>query len=71
MTVHRPEQYCSVDQGIYGHLTWRNLAMLAAERGDRDEAARFWHEVLAECPGDREAIAQLRRLDPEPCALGN
>jgi hypothetical protein len=31
----RPEQFCSVDQGICGHLTRRNLAALATERGSR------------------------------------
>ena len=34
LTLRRPEQFASVDQGIYGHLTRRNLAALAAERGD-------------------------------------
>jgi hypothetical protein len=48
--------------GIYGHLTRRNLAALAAERGDRGEAARLWRAVLAECPGDREALARLDDL---------
>ncbi len=33
--LSRPNRYCSVDQGIYGHHTRRNLAALAAERGDR------------------------------------
>ncbi|MGC8644396.1 MAG: glycosyltransferase, partial [Isosphaeraceae bacterium] len=28
LTLKRPEQFCSVDQGIYGHLTLRNLAAL-------------------------------------------
>jgi tetratricopeptide (TPR) repeat protein len=56
----RPDQFCSVDQGIYGHLTRRNLAALAAERGDHAETERLWREVLAECPGDREALAKLR-----------
>ena len=46
--------------GIYGHLTRRNLAALAAERGDTEEAARLWADVLTECPGDREALAKLR-----------
>ena len=32
------EQYCSFDNGIYGHITGRNLAGLAAERGDLAEA---------------------------------
>ena len=54
-----------MDWGIYGHLTWRNLAMLATERGDLAEAARLWRAVLAECPGDRAALAHLQRLDPE------
>ena len=57
--LKRPDQFCSVDQGIYGHLTRRNLAALAAERGDRQECERLWREVLAECPGDHEALAKL------------
>jgi hypothetical protein len=56
--------------GIYGHLTRRNLAALAAERGDYDEASRLWAEVLAECPGDPEATARLRRLAPGHAAIG-
>ncbi len=59
LTLRRPEQFCSVDQGIYGHLTLRNLAALAAERGDRAEADRLWRAVLAECPGDAEATSRL------------
>jgi glycosyltransferase involved in cell wall biosynthesis len=62
LTLRRPEQFCSVDPGIYGHLTRRNLAVLAAERSDLAEAARLWREVLAECPGDLEAIAKLERF---------
>jgi glycosyltransferase involved in cell wall biosynthesis len=60
--LRRPDQFCSVDQGIFGHLTRRNLAALAAERGDHDEALTLWHEVLADCPGDREALAKLAQL---------
>jgi hypothetical protein len=55
--------------GIYGHLTRRNLAVLAIQRGDAAEAARLWSAVLAECHGDREALAHLERLAarrPEP-----
>jgi hypothetical protein len=48
-----------LDPGIYGHLTRRNLAVLATERGDLTETERLWREVLAECPGDREALAKL------------
>ena len=62
-TLARPEQFRSVDPGIYGHLTRRNLAALAAERGDLDEVGRLWEEVLAECPGDREALTRLGRLN--------
>jgi tetratricopeptide (TPR) repeat protein len=60
--LKRPNKFCSVDQGIYGHLTWRNLAVLAAERGDLAEAEKLWRAVLAECPGDRDALAHLERL---------
>ena len=62
MDLQRPDQFCSVDQGIYGHSTRRNLAALAAERGDHAEAERLWSEVLAECPGDREAMTNVGRL---------
>jgi tetratricopeptide (TPR) repeat protein len=55
----RPDQFCSVDQGTFGHLTRRNLAALAAERGDHAETHRLWREVLAECSRDREALAKL------------
>ena len=58
LTLKRPDQFCSVDQGIYGHLTLRNLAVLAAERDDQAEAQRLWRRVLDECPGDQEAIAK-------------
>ena len=60
--LHRPDQFCSFDQGIYGHLTRRNLAALSAERGDHAEARQLWADVLAECPGDREALAKLERF---------
>ncbi len=63
LTLKRPDQFCSVDQGIYGHPKRRNLAALAAERGDHAGARRLWEEVLAECPGDREALAKLGRLN--------
>ena len=60
--LRRPDRFSSVDEGIYGHLTRRNLAALAAERGDRAEAARLWAEVLGEVPGDAEARANLDRI---------
>ena len=53
----RPDQF-SVHQGIYGHLTLRNLAVLAEERGDRAEAPRLWRMVLDACPGDPEAVSR-------------
>jgi tetratricopeptide (TPR) repeat protein len=55
--------FSSVSAGLSGHLTRRNLALLVEERGDSREAARLWREVLAECPGDRDASAALGRLD--------
>jgi hypothetical protein len=57
LTLKRPDQFCSVDQGIYGHLTLRNLVVLAEERSDRAEARRLWKMVLDACPGDAEAMA--------------
>jgi glycosyltransferase involved in cell wall biosynthesis len=74
LTLRPPERFSSVDAGIYGHLTRRNLAALAEERGDRAEAARLWSEVLAELPGDGEALMALGRLAgagpaPEEVAL--
>ncbi len=62
LSLRRPNQFCSVDQGLYGHLTRRNLATLTAERGDFIETERLWNDVLAECPGDSEATAKLARL---------
>jgi glycosyltransferase involved in cell wall biosynthesis len=59
LELKRPERFASVVMGIYGHLTRRNLAALAAERGDREDEERLWRAVLAECPGDREALARL------------
>jgi tetratricopeptide (TPR) repeat protein len=59
LTLSRPNKFASVDQGIYGHLTRRNLAALAKERGDFEEAQRHWRAVLEECPGDKEALRHL------------
>jgi len=58
LTIKRPDQFCSVDQGIYGHLTLRNLAVLAEERNDHIEARRLWNMVLDACPGDPEATSR-------------
>jgi len=57
-TLKRLDQFCSVDQRIYGHLTPRNLAVLAEESSDRVEAQRLWNMVLDACPGDPEAISR-------------
>jgi len=57
-------RFRSVDAGIYGPLTRRNLAMLAAERGDPAEARRQWAAVANACPQDPEAAAALRELEP-------
>ena len=34
LALRWPDQFCSVDQGIYGHLTLRNMAVLAGERNE-------------------------------------
>ena len=68
LNLTRPYQFCSFDQGIYGHITRRNLAALAAERGDHVEVERLWNDVLTECPGDREAQAKLGYLQMETAA---
>ena len=59
LSLKRPEKFCSIDLGIYGHLTRRNLAIIAGERGDRSEVQVQWRAILAECPGDPEAMRQL------------
>ena len=56
LTLRRPEAFCSVDQGIYGHLTRRNLAALATERGEHEEAVRLC------APSSPNAPATARRL---------
>jgi tetratricopeptide (TPR) repeat protein len=66
LTLKRPDQFCSVDQGNFGHLTRRNLAVLAAERGDHAEVRRLCEAVLAEFPGDPEALAKLGRVTANP-----
>ena len=75
LTLKRPDQFCSVDQGIYGRLTLRSLAVLAEERGDRAEARRLWRMVLDECPGDAQATSpgllrsESRRSPPGSVSL--
>ncbi len=54
----RTDRFYSVDHGIYGHLTLRNLAVLAEQRGDQAEARRLWRLVLDACRGDPEAMAR-------------
>ena len=69
LSLRRPEKFASVDQGIYGHVTRRNLAELARERGDHQEAERLWRAVLAECPADRDALRILTRGRRLACLL--
>jgi tetratricopeptide (TPR) repeat protein len=64
LNLKRTDQFCIFDQGIYGHVTRRNLAALAVERGDHAEARQLWQDVLAEHPDDREESAKLERLRP-------
>jgi hypothetical protein len=51
--------------GIFGQLTRRNLAALAAERGDWYQVEHLWRDVLAECPGDRKALHKLNPLQTD------
>jgi hypothetical protein len=59
LAIKRPDRFCSVDQGIYGHLRRRNVAALTAERGDRAGAEKLCAEVLAELPSDLQAAEKL------------
>ena len=61
LTLRRPERFASVDAGIYGHVTRRNLARLAEEQGDRAEAAQYWSGILAKRSDDAEAARALSR----------
>jgi tetratricopeptide (TPR) repeat protein len=45
LTMKRPEQFDSIDQGIYGHVTRRSLAQLARERGDHAWECELWRAV--------------------------
>jgi hypothetical protein len=62
LELGRPELPTCVTPEIYGHLTRRNLAMLAEERGAHLEALGLWSEVLVECPSDPQAISSKARL---------
>jgi Flp pilus assembly protein TadD len=66
LTLRRPQQFVSMDVGIYGHLARPNLAVLAEARGDLVGAAEFWRAVLAECPAENDALSSLRRLGARP-----
>lgn len=59
LALGRPKNFYSVDQGIYGHLTRHNLALIAEERGDREEAEGHWRAILEECPGHAEARTRV------------
>ena len=55
LTLKRPDQFCSVDQGIYGHLTLRNLAVLAESAATVPRRGISGAGSSRGCPGDREA----------------
>ena len=54
LALRRPEKFASMDQGIYGHVTRRNLAAWQTNAVTRGGGQRHWRAVLAECPGDRD-----------------
>ena len=78
--LRRPERFASLDMGIYGHLTRRNLAVLAAERGDRTEAAgtggrcspnapataRRWPGSSNTAPGEHVHLTGIHRYPVPP-----
>jgi hypothetical protein len=64
LELQRPMAFSSIDQGIFGHLTRRNLAIIAGERGDQQEMQVQWQAVLNECPGDSDAMRHLELLKP-------
>jgi hypothetical protein len=53
-----------VGQGIFGHVTLRNLAKLIQERSDAEQAVSLWAAVLAERLDDPEALVMLDALKP-------
>ena len=70
LTLKRPNQFCSIDQGIYGHLTRRNLAALlpseATGTRPRGSGTRSWTSAPATRKrGRRLAECELRN-DPTP-----
>jgi tetratricopeptide (TPR) repeat protein len=60
--LRRPTRFSSVDMGIYGHLTHRNLAVLALERGDVAKSLAHWKAVVCERPNDLSAQQQIKQL---------
>ena len=64
--LHPQTKYSSVDIGIYGHLTRRNLATLALERGDHAEALSLCQAILKECRDDPGALKLMRQLEASP-----
>lgn len=59
LQLDRPQKLYHVDPGIFGHLTRRNLAIIAEERGDLVQAKAQWQAVLKECPEDPDALRHI------------
>ena len=66
--LRRPEQFASLDMGIYGHLTREIWLCWPRNEATGRRGRQLWAEVLGECPGDREALAALEasRATPQP-----
>jgi hypothetical protein len=71
LTLRLPDQFCSVDQRIFGKLTRRNLVVLAEERGETAEAVKLWVKVFEERPSDPEAFARLEWLGHRTWAMAS
>jgi len=59
LELGKPQNLYSVDEGIYGHLTHHNLAIIAEERGDHRQAEIHWRSILEECPEHTEALQRF------------
>jgi glycosyltransferase involved in cell wall biosynthesis len=61
LELGRPKNFYNVAQGIYGHLTHHNLALIAEERGDHVAAESHWRAIIAECPEHPEELKRLHK----------
>ncbi len=61
LDLGRPNNYYNVDEGIYGHLTLHNLAIVAEELGDPKQAKIYWRRILEDQPDYSAALQAIRQ----------